>query len=95
MIVRLYKLLEDGQDLVISGINHEANLGENLYYSGTAGAAREAVIHHVPALAVSLCSKRANSDFAPSARLTQPRTAVFLAERATHGSRNGDRRRLP
>jgi len=31
-------------DLVISGINFGANLGENVYYSGTVGAAREAAL---------------------------------------------------
>jgi len=81
VIVGLHKLLEERPDIVISGINHGANLGENLYYSGTVGAAREAVIHHVPALAVSLCSKRANSDFAPSARLTRQTVELILREK--------------
>jgi len=36
---------------VISGINHGANMGENVYYSGTVGAAREAALHHIPAVA--------------------------------------------
>jgi 5'-nucleotidase len=41
-------------DVVVSGINRGANLGQDLYYSGTIGAAREAAFHQVPALAVSL-----------------------------------------
>jgi 5'-nucleotidase len=57
VIVALHKLLTEKVDLVISGINHGANLGENAYYSGTVGAAREAALHHMPALAMSLCSK--------------------------------------
>jgi 5'-nucleotidase len=81
VIVGLHKLLPQRPDLVISGINHGANLGENLYYSGTVGAAREAVIHHVPALAVSLCSKRVNSDFVPSARLTWQTAELILREK--------------
>jgi 5'-nucleotidase len=36
VIVALHKLLTEKPDLVISGINHGANLGENAYYSGTA-----------------------------------------------------------
>jgi len=40
VIVALHKLLPERPDLVISGINHGANLGENVYYSGTVGAAR-------------------------------------------------------
>ncbi len=39
VIVALHKLLAEKPDLVISGINHGANLGENAYYSGTVGAA--------------------------------------------------------
>jgi 5'-nucleotidase len=81
VIVALHRLLPDPPDIVISGINHGANLGENLYYSGTVGAAREAVIHHVPGLAVSLCSKRANADFAPSARLARRTIELMLKEK--------------
>lgn len=41
-------------DLVISGMNCGANVGVNVTYSGTVGAAREAAFSGVPALAVSL-----------------------------------------
>ena len=40
-------------DVVVSGINPGANLGVDLFYSGTAAAAREATMLAVPALAVS------------------------------------------
>ena len=80
VIVALHKLLKETPDLVISGINYGANLGENVYYSGTVGAAREAVIHQVPGLAVSLCSKRVNADFAPSARLARQTAELILKE---------------
>lgn len=40
-------------DLVVSGINHGANLGVDLYTSGTAAAAREAAFFGIPAIAVS------------------------------------------
>ncbi len=39
--------------LVLSGINQGWNLGSALYSSGTVGAAREAAVHHVPAIAWS------------------------------------------
>jgi len=80
VIVALHKLLPEPPDLVISGINHGANLGENVYYSGTVGAAREAVIHHVHGLAVSLCSKNVNADFAPTARLAKQTAELILSE---------------
>ncbi len=41
-------------DVIISGINRGANLGQDLYYSGTIAAAREAVFHRIPGIAVSL-----------------------------------------
>lgn len=40
-------------DLVISGINHGANLGDDIMYSGTVAAAREASRHGIPSIAVS------------------------------------------
>ena len=47
---------------------------------GTVGAAREAVIHHVHGLAVSLCSKKVNADFAPTARLAKQAAELILSE---------------
>src|SRR5580658_5634000 len=69
VIVALHKLLPEKPDMVISGINSGANLGENVYYSGTVGAAREAALHHIPALAMSLCSKKAGATFDAAARI--------------------------
>lgn len=80
VIVGLHKLLKEPVDLVLSGINHGANLGENVYYSGTVGAAREALIHHVPAFAISLCSKRVNADFKPAAKLARRAAELILKE---------------
>src|SRR6266550_5687416 len=42
-----------GFDLVASGINYGANLGDDITYSGTVSAAMEAVISSVPAFAIS------------------------------------------
>ena len=41
-------------DLVISGINKGANMGTDIIYSGTCGAARQAVLDGVPAIALSV-----------------------------------------
>jgi 5'-nucleotidase len=81
VIVALHSLLQTPPDLVISGINHGANLGENVYYSGTVGAAREAAIHHFPGLAVSLCSKRVDANFAPTAELARKTAQLILGEK--------------
>lgn len=40
-------------DLVVSGINKGSNMGEDITYSGTAAAAMEAILHGIPAIAVS------------------------------------------
>ena len=49
-------------DLVISGINIGANMGEDITYSGTAAGAMEAVIHGIPAIAISqVCKDKCNN----------------------------------
>lgn len=52
--VGYHKLLPAKPDLVISGINRGANIGQDIHYSGTVAAAREGVLLGVPAIAVSL-----------------------------------------
>jgi 5'-nucleotidase len=42
-------------DLVVSGVNNGANLGQDIYYSGTVAAAREASFFGIKSIAVSLC----------------------------------------
>src|SRR5438105_13840655 len=79
-IVALHKLLPEKPDMVISGINHGANLGENVYYSGTVGAAREGALHHIPSVAMSLCSKKEKVKFENSARVARAAAAMMLKE---------------
>jgi 5'-nucleotidase len=40
-------------DLVVSGMNHGLNLGQDVFYSGTVAAAREAALRSIPAIAAS------------------------------------------
>src|SRR5262249_29291078 len=80
VIVALHKLLAEKPDLVISGINFGANLGENVYYSGTVGAAREAALHHIPALAMSLGSKKVDLKFDAAARVARQAAQLILKE---------------
>lgn len=68
----LHSMFEERKpDLVISGINKGSNMGEDITYSGTAAGAMEAVLHGVPAIAVSQVM-----DF------TQPMGDFALAKRA-------------
>src|SRR5210317_2042008 len=48
--------LDDEPDLVVSGINHGANLGDDVIYSGTVAAAMEGRFLGLPTIAVSLAS---------------------------------------
>lgn len=47
-------LFSEKIDVVISGINKGANIGTDIIYSGTCGAARQAVLHGIPGIAMSL-----------------------------------------
>ena len=46
-------LVGDRPDLIVSGINHGANLGDDITYSGTVAAAFEGIVLGIPAVAVS------------------------------------------
>jgi 5'-nucleotidase len=64
--VRLAALgLVDGfePDVVVSGINHGSNLGDDITYSGTVAAALEGVMLDLPAVAVSQQSTAGEMDF--------------------------------
>lgn len=55
--VALYSRVFPTFDLVVSGINHGVNMGDDVHYSGTVGAARHGAVHRLPAIAIS-CVKR-------------------------------------
>lgn len=69
--VALTGLLAEKPDLIVAGINRGKNLGEDIVYSGTLGAARAGYLFGVPSLAVSLVSD--TWDNLP--------TAAFVSER--------------
>jgi 5'-nucleotidase len=54
---------EFSADLVVSGINHGANLGDDITYSGTVAAALEGVVLGLPAIAVSQQSGASKLDY--------------------------------
>ena len=54
--VAITGLLDEEPDMVVSGINHGANLGDDVHYSGTVAAAMEGRFLGLPAIAVSLVS---------------------------------------
>jgi 5'-nucleotidase len=56
-------LLGSCPELIVSGINHGANLGDDITYSGTVAAALEGAVLAVPAIAVSQQSNKREMDF--------------------------------
>lgn len=54
--VAITGMLEHEPDIVVSGINNTANLGDDVIYSGTVAAAMEGRFLGLPAIAVSLCT---------------------------------------
>ncbi|MFM7204390.1 MAG: 5'/3'-nucleotidase SurE [Myxococcota bacterium] len=71
-------LLRDQIDLVVSGINHGANLGDDIAYSGTVSAAMEAAFMGVPAVAFSLAG-RSPLHFEVAAKLAHELVQQVLA----------------
>ena len=67
--VRLAMLgfLPEKPDLVVSGINRGANLGDDITYSGTVAAAMEGLLSSVPSIAISLASFSGDADYEPAA----------------------------
>lgn len=63
-------LLPQKPELVISGINHGANMGDDTIYSGTVAAAMEGFLLGIPAIAVSLVGRDAQC-FATAARVVR------------------------
>lgn len=59
--------LRQKPDLVVSGINRGANLGDDITYSGTVAAAMEGLLSNIPSIAVSIGAFGARIDFGPAA----------------------------
>jgi 5'-nucleotidase len=67
VVCAFYGLLEVRPDLVISGINHGPNMGEDVFYSGTVAAALEGALQGVPAISVSLVTREITDFREPAA----------------------------
>jgi len=82
------KILKCTPDLLVAGINLGPNLGiDDLLSSGTLGAALEAAIHHVPAIAVSYCIPKITENVAEKKGVTVEElelTATLAFKTAKH-----------
>ncbi|MEQ1774986.1 MAG: 5'/3'-nucleotidase SurE [Burkholderiales bacterium] len=75
-------LLDDLPDVIVSGVNHGANMGDDTIYSGTVAAATEGFLLGIPSIAISLVAA-GNENFATAAEI-----ARGLVERHTKQSLN-------
>ena len=74
-------LLEQQPDIVVSGINNAANLGDDVIYSGTVAAAMEGRFLGLPAIAMSLVTRDHQSQhFDTAARVAVELVARLLAD---------------
>jgi 5'-nucleotidase len=85
VILALNKLLPERPDVVVSGINRGGNMGENVYYSGTVGAAMEAAVSRLPAIAISLTHRGRDYDFQQAARVARYLTEIVVQEGMPEG----------
>ncbi|SIN66146.1 5'-nucleotidase /3'-nucleotidase /exopolyphosphatase [Parasphingorhabdus marina DSM 22363] len=59
VMMAVAKIMKDGPpDLILSGVNRGANLGEDVTYSGTVSAAMEGALAGIPSIALSQCYAR-------------------------------------
>lgn len=80
VVLALTKIMHENlPDIVVSGINYGANLGDDVTYSGTVAGALEATIFKLPGIAVSLVT-RSEFNFVYAAEFAAKLTAKVLAE---------------
>jgi 5'-nucleotidase len=56
VLLAVHRILSKNPDILISGINHGPNMGEDVIYSGTVAAAIEGYILRIPSIAISVAS---------------------------------------
>lgn len=78
----VHHLLEAHPDVVISGINNGSNLGNDIHYSGTVAAAREACLHGLVAVSVSLHRRAGEREahWETAAAVTERVVAAIVAD---------------
>lgn len=59
----LLGIVPDKFDVVVSGVNHGQNMGKDIIYSGTVGAARQGGLYGIPSMAISMLYYEGKFDF--------------------------------
>jgi 5'-nucleotidase len=78
-----YILADRTPDLVVSGINHGANLGDDIMYSGTVAAAREAAHRGIPAIAISQAYDERPTSFKEAAKFARRLVETMVEQRSS------------
>ena len=73
-------LVGERPELIVSGINHGSNLGDDITYSGTVAAALEGIVLGIPAIAISQQSAAHEMDFRLGREFDFSVAAAFAAE---------------
>ena len=80
VVVAVEKLLEKKPDILISGINRGANLGDDITYSGTVSAAIEGTMFGIPSVAISMVYEEGKTIRFKTAAAFAKRLVLFLLE---------------
>lgn len=78
-----YALMDEPIDLVISGVNHGWNVSMDCFYSGTVGAAREAMFEGIPGMAISIDNFQPD-DFSLVVSVLKKTIPLFLKDVRKH-----------
>jgi 5'-nucleotidase len=78
VLLGVHGYLERKPDLVVSGINHGPNMGNDVFYSGTVAAASEGAFLGIPSVAISLSTWDATS-FEPAGRIAKRLVSDLVA----------------
>lgn len=83
--IAVRSLVKDKIDLVVSGINAGANVGNDIIYSGTVSAATEGIFYKIPSIAISLNSLK-GGDFNPSKEIAEKVARNVLKHKIPEGT---------
>lgn len=81
----MHNILPRRPDLMLCGINHGSNAGNNLIYSGTMGAVMEACMIGIPAVGYSLMHHSMSADFSQAVPYIEKITKAVLAKGLPEG----------
>ncbi|MFH0799428.1 MAG: 5'/3'-nucleotidase SurE [Pseudomonadota bacterium] len=85
VMLGVHEILDARPDLIVSGINHGANLGEDVHYSGTVSAAFEGGILGIPSIAVSRFPDDEKGNFSMAANFAAKVARKVLKEGLPRG----------